>query len=348
MAKTKQSAEFAASDSENQDEKTQAIRSTQDTPWKDLLGNYFRLFIAFFFPKIYPEIDWERGYEQLDTELANLKKGNLTGRQLADKLIKVYLKSGKELWMLIHVEVQSSRQSKFAQRMYIYNYMISHKYKHGVVSLAVLTDGDAKFRPTKYERKHWGCELTFKFPMRKLLDYQGKEDELEKDSNPFALVVLAHLKHLEFKPETEGKARLSWKVELMRLLARKGFTEEQEAKLFDFIDWLIALPENLVAEFEAQITADREVQRMPYVTSIERVIEKRGIEKGIEKGRAEERVEVALRLLNRKLGQRLPSQIEAQVKQLSGDDLLALTDALLDFNKLEDLTNWLSEHKANS
>lgn len=348
MSKTKQGTEFIGIDNENQAKKAQPIRSTQDSPWKDLLGNYFRLFIAFFFPKIFPEIDWERGYEQLNTELANLKKGNITGRQLADKLIKVYLKSGKELWMLIHVEIQSSRQSKFAQRMYVYNYMISHKYKHDVVSLAVLTDGDAKFRPDKYEKKLWGCELTFKFPMVKLLDYRGKEAELEKDSNPFALVVLAHLKHLEFKPETEGTARLGWKLELMRLLARKGFTGEQEAKLFDFIDWLIALPENLVAEFETLLTADKEVQKMPYVTSIERVIEKRGIEQGIEKGRVEERTEIALRQLNRKLGQPLPSQIEAQVKQLSGDDLLTLTDALLDFNKLEDLTNWLDQHQSNS
>lgn len=341
MPKTKQT---FTTDKAGQTENAEQIRSTQDSPWKDLLGNYFKLFIAYFFPPIYADIDWERGYEQLDSELANLKKGNLTGRQLADKLIKVYLKDGKELWMLIHVEIQSSQQTTFARRMYVYNYMISHKYKHKVVSLALLTDGNAKFRPNKYEEEQWGCRLSFEFPLMKLLDYRGKEAELERESNPFALVVLAHLKHLEFKPKTAGQARLGWKLELMRLLARKGYSEEQEAKLFDFIDWVIALSKDLTVEFEAQLTADKEIQKMAYVPSYAWVIEERGIEKGIEQGIEKGQLEVALRLLNRKLGQSLPSEVEDQIKRLSRDNLLALTDALLDFNILEDLISWLAQH----
>lgn len=319
--------------------KKRTLHSSQDSPWKDLLGNYFKLFIAFFFANMYAEIDWERGYEQLDTELANLKKGNLTGKQLADKLIKVYLKTGKELWMLIHVEIQSTHQKRFAERMYVYNYMISHKYKHDVVSLAILSDSNKKFRPNKYEKGQWGCRLSFEFPMIKLIDYRGKEQELLQSDNPFALVVLAHLKNLEFRVGKNSEKRVGWKVELARLTKRKGYTEEQETKLFDFIDWVVALPDDLEQEFVKLIQADEETKKMPYINSVARAAIREAHEDGFEQGR----LETALLLLTRKLDQPLPSEVENQVRELSGDKLLSLTVALLDFNNLSDLTNWLQQ-----
>jgi hypothetical protein len=33
------------------------IRDAYDTPWKDILEDYFEDFIAFFFPEIHTEID---------------------------------------------------------------------------------------------------------------------------------------------------------------------------------------------------------------------------------------------------------------------------------------------------
>lgn len=40
-----------------------------DSPWKDALELYFNEFIAFFFPGVDVEIDWNRPFEFLDKEL---------------------------------------------------------------------------------------------------------------------------------------------------------------------------------------------------------------------------------------------------------------------------------------
>lgn len=49
-------------------------RQDYDNPWKDILESYFPDCLAFFFPGIHAEIDWERGFEFLDTELRQLTR----------------------------------------------------------------------------------------------------------------------------------------------------------------------------------------------------------------------------------------------------------------------------------
>ncbi|MCP4702020.1 MAG: cytosolic protein, partial [Gammaproteobacteria bacterium] len=39
-----------------------------DSPWKDILEQYFEEFMHFFFPEVHALIDWKRGYEFLDKE----------------------------------------------------------------------------------------------------------------------------------------------------------------------------------------------------------------------------------------------------------------------------------------
>lgn len=63
----------------------------QDNAWKNVLNRYFPEFVAFFFPQIYAEVDWRRGYEFLEQELAQLARDQRVGRRLADKLVRVSL-----------------------------------------------------------------------------------------------------------------------------------------------------------------------------------------------------------------------------------------------------------------
>jgi len=84
-----------------------------DSPWKEILDGYFAEFMAFFFPAIYQDIDWSRGYESLDTELQQIVREAETGRRLADKLMKVWRRSGAEQVVMVHVEVQGDRKADF-------------------------------------------------------------------------------------------------------------------------------------------------------------------------------------------------------------------------------------------
>jgi hypothetical protein len=171
--------------------------TTYDSPWKEALDIYFEPFVAFFFPAAHAEIDWSRGYEALDKELQKIAPRSATRARTVDKLMKVWRRDGREEWILIHVEVQSQEDPEFLARMYIYHYRTFDRYNRMVVSLAVLGDDRPGWRPDRFGYSLWGCSVDFLFPIVKLLDYAERTEELERDRNPFAAVVLAHLKAME-------------------------------------------------------------------------------------------------------------------------------------------------------
>ena len=249
-----------------------------DTPWKDALERYFSEFIAFFFPQAHREIEWSRGFEFLDTELQQVVRDAELGRRLVDKLVKIYRSSGEEAWVLIHIEVQSQEEADFAERMYVYHYRIYDRYKRSVASLAVLGDESAHWRPHQFNQELFGCEVQFKFPVVKLLDYQQQWSALESSRNPFATVFMAHLKPQETRDERNG--RMAWKLALTRRLYEQGYEREDVINLFGFIDWVMSLPEELDQQFWQEVRNLEEERRMPYLTSVERI----GINKGIRQG----------------------------------------------------------------
>jgi hypothetical protein len=115
------------------------------------------------------------------------------------------------------------------------------------------------------------------FPAVKLLDYAPQWQALEADPNPFALVVLAHLKTLETRRTPAD--RQAWKVRLVRGLYQRGLSAEDVRQLFRFIDWVMELPKGLDKLFWEEITRSEE-QGMPFITTPERI----GLEKGLLQG----------------------------------------------------------------
>src|SRR5262249_23084933 len=179
-------------------------------PWKEALDRFFELCLAFFFPEAHAEIDWSCGYEMLDKELQQIVRQAKLGRRTVDKLVKVWLNRGEERWLLIHVEVQTRKEGDFPKRISVYNYRIFDRYDREVISLAILADDDPTWRPSQFSYGRWGFRTGTEFPIVKLLDYAGQWPALEADPNPFAMVVLAHLKMRETR-RSPGE-RQAWKV----------------------------------------------------------------------------------------------------------------------------------------
>jgi Domain of unknown function (DUF4351) len=71
--------------------------------------------------------------------------------------------------------------------------------------------------------------------------------------------------------------------------------------------------------------------------------EQRGISIGEQRGQQEHARSLVLRLLARRIGI-LPAELRSKVEQLSVIQLDLLSEALLDFEQLADLTDWLDEH----
>ena len=279
-----------------------------DSPWKEALERYFEAFMEFFFPEAYAGIDWTRGYEFLDKELQQVVRDAESGRRHVDKLAKVWRNDGEEAWVLAHVEVQSNPERGFPKRMYQYNYRLFDRYDRPVASFAVLADGRAGWRPTRYGYEFWGCKVGLEFPVVKLLDYESRWLELEQSANPFAVLVRGHLKARETRRNPEE--RLKWKWTLVRELYERGYAKEDILNLFRFLDWLMALPDELERRFDELLAEYEEEKKMPYVTSIERL----GIQRGIQQGMVRDAQESVVDILEARF-QRVP---RAMVRMIRG------------------------------
>jgi hypothetical protein len=253
-----------------------------DGVWKEALDLYFEAFLLFFWPLAHADIDWARRYEPLDKELQKIVRSAKHGRRLVDKLVKVWLKNGEERWILIHVEVQTWKEGDFPKRMHVYNYRIFDRYDREVISLALLADDDPDWRPSHFGYGRWGFRTGTEFPIQKLLDWRPHVQALEADPNPFAVVVLAHLKTLE----TRGKPgdRHTWKVRLVKGLYERGRSAEDVRQLFRFIDWLMDLPKGLDTQFWDEIHQFEEENKMPFMTTPERLARVEELVAGIELG----------------------------------------------------------------
>lgn len=255
-------------------------RHDQDSAWKDIIEELFEDFIAFFFPRIHSGIDFSKGHTFLDKELQKILKQNETGKRYADKLVKVYLTSGEEKWLLIHVEVQGYREAGLAERIYIYNYRIFDRYRKEVISAVILTDTDQGYRPKRYVRFRWGFTHTMTFPLVKLIDYRKRRDELKTDTNPFALVVEAFLRYIDGKGDPD---RLyAAKRQCIVVLLEKNYNKRRIRAMLRFIDWVLQLPEELERRLEEELPEVTGGKTMPYVTSWERMAAERAAKKAKE------------------------------------------------------------------
>jgi hypothetical protein len=240
-----------------------------DNPWKKVLEKYFQEFMLFFFPEIHDDIDWEKGYEFLDQEFQQIVRDAESTKMYVDKLVKVWRKSGEENIVFIHVEVQSQEEGAFSKRVFTYNYRIRDKYDGKIVSLAVLGDDRLSWKPKPYEDELWGCKVKFEFPMVKLLEYEPRWAELEASMNPFAIVVMAHLKTKSTKQDL--RSRKEWKFQLTRRLFEQGFDRQDIIELFLFLDWLMELPSELKREFKNEFYQYQEDRQMRYISTIEQI-----------------------------------------------------------------------------
>ncbi len=297
------------------------VRANYDSPWKEALNFYFPQFLEFCFPDIYQDIDWEQGYETWDTELQEIVRDAEIGDRLADKLVKVYLRQQQqEVFLLVHVEVQGSVDLDFPKRMFIYNHRIFDRYDRQVISLAVLGDEQKSWSPNSYGYQIRGFTSYLEFPMVKLLDYQEQGNLLEESTNPFAIIIMAHL--TAKKTTNHPEERFQGKLRMVRRLYERGYNREQILELFRLIDWMMVLPPGLEQEFRVEYKRYQEEQKMPYITSIERLAK--------EEGKAEERLVTTrqhiIAILTMRFGQ-VSESLTATINKI--EDLAQLEQLLL-------------------
>ena len=148
-----------------------------------------------------------------------------------------------------------------------------------MASLAVLADDNPSWRPDHYSYEVLGTEAGLWFPTAKLLDFKERWDWLEASPNPFAPVVMAHLKATETGNDPGNRYR--WKLYLVRRLYRMGYGRREVVLLFEFIDWIMTLPEELERGLWAEIHKMEREKKMEYITSVQRIGRQEGRQEGV-------------------------------------------------------------------
>jgi len=314
-----------------------------DSPWKDVLEHAFPEFMAFYFPDACAQIDWAQGHEFQNVELRKVVRDAALGKRFADALVQVVLQSGATRLIYIHVEVQGQRDADFEPRMFTYNYRFYDRFGVPVASFAVLADDDEGWRPDHFGFEVLGCRQRLDFPMVKLLDYAPRLEQLEAESNPFAIITAAHLRTRSTKRDPQ--ARYQAKRHLVRQLYRHGWERQRVLDLFAVLDWMMRLPDLLEQQLWQDIAFIEGETRMRYVTSVERLATQRGmqqgleqgleqgmeqgLEQGMEQGKLEGEIGMLERLLIRRFGS-LSDETAARLKNATSEQIELWADRILD------------------
>jgi len=291
-----------------------------DSPWKDIIENYFPEFLMFFFPAIHTAVDWRREPVFMDQELQKLWSEHAEGKRYVDKLVRVFLKEGREVIILIHIDVQIDKDLDFASRMFVYNYRIYDKTQIEVISLAILGDDDRDWRPDSFAYGRFGSKTSITFPIVKLRDFEEGVEKLEESDNPFAMATLAHLASRQTK--SDRSHRYQWKMSLIRQLVGKGWDRDRINRLMDFMDYVLKLPIDLDKKIQDTLHSELGGEKMRYINSFERI--------GMAKGQ----VKILTHQLTSKFGE-LPSWAEQRLESADENQIMSWATDVMTKDSLE-------------
>jgi hypothetical protein len=252
-----------------------------------------------------------------------------------DVLVKVRLRNGQEQWILVHLEIQSSHEEGFASRISLYNAGIYWICQQRVLTLVMLADLRRGWVPHEDVFQIGTFEYRLRFPVCKLID--RLDTDLRDDHSLPVLVARAQIEALRTAGDPEGRYRA--KRTLVLGLYDLGYNEQQVREIFRLLDWMMHLRVDLERQLTREIVEFEEARKMPYITSVERFAEARGEARG--------RVGVVLSLLAEVCGS-LPEEYDDRVRTLPAAVLDQLAKALLRFQSLDDLHDWLDQHGALS
>jgi hypothetical protein len=305
-----------------------------DSPWKDAVTRYLPEFMAFHFPDAHAEIDWSRPHRFLDQELAQVVRNAELGKRSVDRLVEVASQASGTRWVYVHIEVQSQHDPGFAERLFVYNYRLFDRYRRPVATLAVLADERPHWKPERYGYALFGCRHYLEFPAVKLLDYEDQLERLLAELNPFALVTAAHLLTRQTHHDPEGRYAAKWR--LARLLYQRDWERQRIIDLFAVIDWLLRLPHELEERLWGAVMELEQERNMPYVTSVERIGLRRGLDQGRKEGLQEGEATVLLRQIELKFGP--PDEaLRNRVESADSETLLHWSERILTAGTLEQL-----------
>ncbi|HHX33963.1 MAG TPA: hypothetical protein GX719_01645, partial [Gammaproteobacteria bacterium] len=162
-----------------------------------------------------------------------------------------------------------------------------------------------------------------------------KTEELLQHDNPFGLLIAAQLTAKLIK---DGKNRVDNLIGYYRLAAQKKLSRVHITQLVVFLEWIVALSEDLTPYYNEQLEHLEEDNKMTYISIIERQGIQKGLEQGIEKGVDQGRMSTLQstlhKLLQLKFGEPA-AEYEQRLLQAEETELMLWTERVLFAETLE-------------
>jgi predicted transposase YdaD len=258
----------------------------KDQLWKAILKQEWRHVIKFFFPKFTHLVDFEREAVSLSKELAKLYTTKQQKNRRLDVLLKVFLLDGSEVWFLMHIEVQGYEDDDFNNRMFTSFYRLYELYRVPITSLVIYTDDKSSYHPKGLNLNFWGTTLSYHYNTYKVLDQN--DEVLEASNNPIAIAILATKIAIEKDKLNDENDLVRLKLNIIRLLFKKGYSRTTVSHLVNFINQYIRIKmsanqELYQKEFETIVDDYYEVETIE--DAILLIVKEEGKEEGIEIGK---------------------------------------------------------------
>jgi hypothetical protein len=309
-----------------------------DGLFKTLLQEFFPEFIELFLPEVSNYWNKET-INFLPQELfSDITQGN---RRIIDLLVQIEFKENVEITpksgiFIIHVEHQSSTEDDFEKRMFKYFARLYEKYDVPIYPIVIYShDFPQKQQVNTHNIEFPGFKvLTFNYRVVQL--NRLRWEDFRNQQNPVASALMSKMK---MAPEERPKVKLT----ALQLLSDLDLNPAQVELVSGFIDTYLDLNTQEEREFQEQlanIEPRQEEKVMQIVTSWMRQGIQEGLEQGLEQARQQEAASLIIRLLNRRMGV-INNQLKENIRSLTTSQLENLGEALLDFNAVSDLEDWL-------
>ena len=262
----------------------------KDGIWKDAVKHYLPLLLKRTMPELYDDVDFSQEVKFLDKELQDTIQVTLgeehNPAKFIDTLVELPLKSGKNKWILLHIEVQGKGGEDISYRMVLYCCLIFAHYRRMPVALAILTDKRPSGEtPGKFEFSEYGTKLLYKYNLFEV--YNQDDEKLLNSDNPFDSFIYATKKYSDYMSSENQKIKLEYLLKIARNLYGRGLNEKERACIVVFVSRLVNLAdEELRKQFFNELKKLGGEEDMNELNWIEEHFYNQAIDKGRNEGRS--------------------------------------------------------------
>lgn len=246
-------------------------------------------------PELYSDVDITQSFTFLDKELRDTLQvmgEEHNAAKIVDTLVEVPLKSGKDQWVLLHIEVQGQGGEDISLRMVLYCCLIFAHYRKMPVALAILTDKrPSSETPGQFEFSEYGTELLYKYNVFEV--YGQNDEELLTSENPFDSFIYAAKKYGDYMSQDKQRVKLEYLMKITRSLQALGLNTKERAGILVLVSRLIDLEDTeLRRQYIEEMKGENEMAEMNwleefFIKEAAAIAEKRGRSEGWSEGRME-------------------------------------------------------------